>query len=563
MRKANPWTIMAAYNRLNGTYCAENAFILQRILQEEWQYDGIVVSDWGAVNDRAAGVQAGMHLQMPGAPSAPSIVAAVRDGTLPEGRLDTVVRAVLRFVLRCDAGRRPGTAADLETHHNLARLAGAEAIVLLKNERGTLPLDVTRLSNVAVVGAFASAPRFQGSGSSQVVPTRLDTVYQELARIAGPSCRITFAAGYSAEEQPDTGLIAEACAAAQAADAAVIVVGLPGSYEEEGVDRRHMDLPPSHNVLVEAVLAAQPRSAVVLVNGSAVTLPWVSSAPAILEAWLGGQAGGGAIADVLTGRVNPSGKLAETFPERLEDTPAFLSFPGDRQGSVQFSEGLFIGYRWYDARAIDPLFAFGHGLSYTTFSYADLVLDKQVIEDTELLHVSLQVRNDGDRAGKEAVQLYVREQQPRLPRPHKELKAFAKVSLQPGEGKQVRFSLDRSAFAFYDPLEGKWVTSSGPFELLVGASSRDIRLTTTVQLKSTDQVNLRLTRLTSIRTWLAHPLGRKLLEPHMDSYRARLDEIDPAGGIPDFFLDMPVAKLVSFGVLDPKELNRIVLVGES
>ena len=552
---------MSAYNRLNGTYCAENAYLLRTILEEEWQFDGIVVSDWGGVTDRVAGVEAGLHLQMPGVPSAAAVVAAVRAGLLSEGRLDNVARAVLRFLLRCDANRRPAAPANLDAHHELARRAAADAIVLLKNDGCLLPLDMSALESVAVIGTFVTSPRFQGSGSSQVVPTRLETIYDELARSAPPGCSVVHAAGYRQDASTDPELLAESRRVAASANAAVVVVGLPASYEEEGADRKHIGLPPSHNALVETVLQAQPNTVVVLVNGSAVAMPWARRAPAILESWLGGQAGGGGITDVLTGRVNPSGKLSETFPERLEDTPAFLSFPGDGMGSVYFAEGLFTGYRWYDARAIQPLFPFGHGLSYTSFSYANLEVDKQTLDEDQKLRVALRVTNTGDRDGKETVQLYVREQQPRLPRPERELKAFAKVTLAPSESTEVTFVLDRRAFAFYDPVERDWVTTSGAFDILVGASSRDIRLSCSIRLRSSGDDKRRPTRFSSIQEWLADPEGRELVQPYMDSFRQTVARLDAAGAISDFFLSMPIAKLVSFGIMDGRTLDMIVGAG--
>ncbi len=371
--RADPWTLMAAYNRLNGTYCTENTRLLHEIVEGEWGYTGIVMSDWLAVNDRAAGVAAGLHLQMPHAPTADAVAAAVREGRLPEERLDAIVRALLAFVFRVDAARRPDATADPDAHHRLARRAAGESIVLLKNEGALLPLEGETLSEVAVIGAFAREPRYQGAGSSQVVPARpVETIHDELAALIGPAGRVTYAAGYGADGATEPALLDEAREVARRARTAVVVVGLPASYEEEGADRTHLDLPPGHNRLVEAVLEAQPRTVVVLVNGSAVALPRAGRAPALVEGWLGGQASGGAIADVLLGRVNPSGKLAETFPARLEDTPAYLSFPDDGTGRVPFAEGLFTGYRWYDARRIDPLFPFGHGLSYTTFAYGEV-----------------------------------------------------------------------------------------------------------------------------------------------------------------------------------------------
>jgi beta-glucosidase len=571
---ARPWTLMAAYNRLNGIYCTEHRHLLHDIVVEEWGYEGIVMSDWLAVNDRAAGIEAGLHLQMPGGPTAEAVVAAVRDGRLAETRLDEIVRALLAFILRADAARKPDTPVDLEAHHRLARRASGASIVLLKNEGDLLPLAGEARTEIALIGAFAREPRYQGAGSSQVAPARpVETLHDELVALLGAEGRVSYAPGYGTADAPDSSLLQEAQTIARRASVAVVVVGLPGSYETEGADRTHLDLPPAHTALVEAALAVQPRTAVVLINGSAVAMPWATRVPAIVEGWLGGQAGGGALADVLLGRVNPSGKLAETFPVRLQDTPAYLSFPDDATAQVPFAEGLFTGYRWYDARQIEPLFPFGHGLSYTSFAYADLAVDKSVLAGTETLTVTLRVRNTGTRDGQEVVQLYVREQRPRLRRPDKELKAFTKVSLAPGEETEVRFQLDARAFAVYDPRPGAWVTTSGLFDLLVGASSRDIRLRASVQLEATHALPVRLDRLSPLRDWLDHPATRARLQPLLAAFLGRLFGSDAAatgegeGGTDDPLLaslyDMPISKLVLFGVLGEQELARLIEAASS
>ena len=564
--KAQPWTLMCAYNRLNGVYCAENPWLLDQVLAQEWGFGGIVVSDWFAVNDRAAGVAAGLHLQMPAAPTAPAVIAAVRAGRLDERRLDEVVGRLLRFVFVAHANRRPGLAADLDTHNRLARRVAAESAVLLKNEGGLLPLEPGPLAGrVAVVGAFAREPRYQGAGSSQVTPARpVETVHDELARLLGAPP--AYAAGCTAAGETNAGLLAEAQAVARASQVAVVVVGLPAAFEEEGRDRRHIDLPAGHNALVEAVLAVQPNTVVVLVNGSAVALPWADRVPALLEAWLGGQGSGGAIADVLTGRVNPAGRLAETFPMRLEDTPAYLSFPDDGTGRVPFTEGLFTGYRWYDARQIEPLYAFGHGLSYTTFAYSGLTVGRELTAAGEAVRASLRVRTTGARSGHEVVQLYVADRQPRLPRPRQELKAFAKVFLEPGAETEVSFTLGPRDFAVFDPRVRQWVTGPGPYEVRLGASSRDIRLRATLMLAAPEPVRIPVTRLTPLREWLRDPVGRAaatkgavaLLRLFGVPAEQAEETLQTPSGLNDFITDMPIAKLVMFGVLTEAELERLL-----
>lgn len=559
VRRANPWTLMAAYNRLNGVYCAESPYLLQQVLKEEWGYAGVVMSDWGAVNDRVAGIRAGLHLQMPGPAPVQPIVDAVRNGQLQEDRLDEIVRELLAFIQTAHGARKPGTTYDREAHHRLARRAAAESMTLLKNE-SILPLDADRVGSVALIGAFARAPRFQGAGSSEVVPTRIENAHDEFAALAAPRMRVTYAAGYADSPTPDAALLGEAQDIARGADVAVLFVGLPGAAESEGVDRTSLALPPSHDALVEAVLKVQPNVVVVLTNGSAVAMPWADRVPAIVETWLGGQASGGAVAEVLLGHVNPSGKLSETFPVRLEDTPAYLSFAG-RDDRCAYTEGLFIGYRWYDARDIDPLFPFGHGLSYTTFEYRDLTLGSSSLQDGATLDVSVRVKNSGERSGQEVVQLYVHEREPLLRRPERELRAFAKVGLEAGHEQVVRFRLERRDFATYDPAAGAWAVQSGDFDILVGASSRDIRLTESVTVEAPPAVP-RVTRLTPLRTWMANPATQAMVWPLLEA-QARAMGLDvPQGGagdmLHDFVLDMPIAKLVMMGLLDESRLDEMI-----
>lgn len=563
--RAQPWMVMCAYNRLNGVYCAENEWLLRDVLAGEWGYQGIVVSDWFAVNDRPAGVEAGLHLQMPTAPTAAAVAAAVRDGRLDEARLDEIVRGLLRYIFTADANRRPGAPVDFEAHHRLARRVAAESAVLMKNDGALLPLDAGFTGSIALLGAFTRYPRSQGAGSSQVTPVRpVEAVYDELAPLLA-AARLSYAEGYDAAGATNPALLAEAQAAARSADVAVVMVGLPDAFEEEGRDRAHMDLPAGHNTLVEAVLDVQPRTVVVLVNGSAVALPWAARAPAILEAWLGGQASGGGLADVLTGRVNPAGRLAETFSARLEDTPAYLSFPDDGTQHVAFTEGLFTGYRWYDARRLEPLFPFGHGLSYTTFEYSDLTVGKPAVPPGEHVTVTLRVRNTGSRSGQEVIQLYLSEHYPLLTRPRQELRAFTKVALAPGAEAEVRFTLAERDFAVYDVRGRRWVAPPGEYELRVGASSRDIRARANVTLLGDSRALTPLTRLTKVREWLRHAPSRAVLGPAMPRL-ARLfghaglseSEAVEAVGANDFFADMPIAKMVMFGVLSEAELQAMI-----
>ncbi|MFN2231764.1 MAG: beta-glucosidase, partial [Anaerolineae bacterium] len=462
--KAQPWTVMCAYNRLNGTYCSQHRWLLHDVLKEEWGYDGFVVSDWGAVHDRPAALKAGLELEMPGPrpDRVQAVVEAVRSGELDESVLDAAVARLLQVIWRAAETPKGDGEIDVDAHHALARRIAGEAIVLLKNEGGLLPLPALR--RIAVIGAAAKTPTFQGGGSSHINPTRVDVPLEELQALAGDA-EVCYAEGYAMEEGFDQALIDQAVVIAREADVALLYVALPAFKESEGYDRPDLRLTEQQVALIQAVAAAQPQSIVILNSGSAVTMdPWIAEVPAVIEAWMMGQAGGGAIADVLFGTVNPSGKLAETFPRRLEDTPSFLNYPGEN-GVVRYGEGAYIGYRYYDAKGMDVLYPFGHGLSYTSYAYSNLRVSAQSFTDVDGLTVSVDVTNTGDVAGKEIVQVYVHDVAARLSRPVKELKGFAKVALQPGETRTVTIELDARAFAYYDPAYQRWVTESGAFEI--------------------------------------------------------------------------------------------------
>lgn len=510
VKKAQPWTVMCAYNKLNGVYGSENHMLLTEILKEEWGLEGFVVSDWGAVHDRVVSMQAGLDLEMPGPRErrVQAVVEAVRSGKLDEAILDESLRRILRIVLKA-AETAKGEKFDAAAHHALARKIAGEGMVLLKND-GILPLR--NVAKIAVIGRAAKEAHFQGIGSSHINPTQIDVPLAELEKLAG-SARITFSQGYPADDSSQPDLIAEAVAAAQAADVALLYIALPTFKEAEGYDRADLDLTAHQVALIQAVTATQPKTVVILNNGSAVTMNgWIDGAAAVLEAWMMGQAGGGAIADVLFGEVNPSGKLAETFPLRLEDTPAYLNFPGDLD-EVRYGEGLFIGYRYYDARQQPVLFPFGYGKSYTTFAYSAPRVSSKVFRDVEGLTVSVNVTNTGAVAGKEVVQVYVHDRKSSLVRPHKELKGFAKIELQPGETKTVSLYLDFRAFAFYHPGYKRWIAEDGEFDILIGSSSADIHHTETVMLQSTFEKPSILNRNSTLGDWLEDPLGKAVLGP--------------------------------------------------
>lgn len=547
--KAQPWTVMCAYNRINGFFGSEQRRLLTDILKNEWGFEGFVVSDWGAVHDRVAALKAGLDLEMPGPKQTRvnAVIEAVRNGELDEAVVDEAARRILTIV--CRAAQTPKEGAfDVAAHHALARRIAAESMVLLKND-GLLPLRNPQ--HVAVIGRVAREAHFQGGGSSHINPTQVDVPFAELQKLAG-NAELSYAEGYPKDDSFDQALIDGAVAVAQTADVALLYIALPSFKESEGYDRADLDLTAQQVALIQAVTAAQPNTVVILNNGAPVVMgEWLDGAAAVLEAWMMGQAGGGAIADVLFGRVNPSGKLAETYPLRLKDTPAYLSFPGEN-GEVRYGEGLFIGYRYYDARAIPVLFPFGYGLSYTTFAYGNVRASADSFRDVDGVTVSVDVSNTGPVAGKEIVQVYVRDRESRLVRPDKELKGFVKVSLQPGETKTVAIPLDFRAFAYYDPAHGQWVTEDGQFDILVGASSADIHGHVTVTLQSTLQLASLLNDESTVRKWLEDPAGGPILRPIFDELMKNgglMNTNDPGDDPMDlmsFLLDTPLRSFFHF-----------------
>ncbi|EXG82787.1 glycoside hydrolase family 3 C-terminal domain-containing protein [Cryptosporangium arvum] len=507
--RAQPWTVMCSYNRINGVYASEDPWLLTDVLRGDWGFDGLVVSDWGAVNAREAAVAAGLDLEMPssGGGGTRRILDAVAAGQLSEEDVDRAVTRVLTLVDRSLPALAEGGSFDVDAHHALAREAAVASAVLLKNEGGLLPLDPSAGGAIAVIGEFARSPRFQGAGSSQVNPTRVDSALDALRAALEGRREVTFAAGFVVEsESADPALIAEAVRAAAAAEVAVVFLGLPPSYESEGYDRAHMNLPAHQLELLRAVAGANPNVVVVLSNGSVVSVAdWQDDARALLEGWLLGQAGGSATADLLLGAANPSGRLAETIPVRYEDNPALGAFPGEH-GHVRYGEGLLIGYRWYDAHRLPVAYPFGHGLSYTTFAYDDL----SVTAEGDTVEVRLTVTNTGGHAGRETVQVYVTDPEATVYRPDQELRAFATVTLEPGLSAPVSLTLDRRAFAFWHVAAGDWVVEGGVFGVRVGASSRDIRGEATVELKG-DAITPPVTTESTVDAWLAHPSGGEWL----------------------------------------------------
>jgi beta-glucosidase len=504
VKEAKPWTVMAAYNKVNGEYASENEYLLKDILKDEWGFEGIVVSDWGAVNEREKALNNGLELEMPAnSVGDQKIVNAIKNGQLSEEELDKAVERLLTIIFKAVDHKKENATYSREAHHHLAREVARESMVLLKNEDQILPLK--REGTIAIIGEFVKKPRFQGGGSSHIVPTKLENILVEIESISG-NANVIYAQGYNLDSDTvNEKLINEAKEVAAGADTAVLFVGLPESYESEGYDREHLRIPENHVQLIEAIAEVNQNIVVVLSNGSPIIMPWIDQVKGLLEGYLGGQALGGAIADLLFGDANPSGKLAETFPQKLSDNPSFLNFPGDGD-KVEYKEGIFVGYRYYDKKEIDPLFPFGYGLSYTNFEYSNLIIDKKEIKDTETVSVRLKVKNSGSILGKEVVQLYIKDVASTVSRPGKELKGFEKVELQPGEQKTVTFVLDKRSFAYYNVHLKDWHVETGEFEVLIGKSSREIVLSDKIQVQSSVLVQKPVDRNTTLGEIFANPV---------------------------------------------------------
>ena len=517
--QSRPWTIMAAYNAVNGTFCTDHHRLLTSILRDEWGFDGLVMSDWGATNDRVAGVHAGMDLEMPGSGgvSDGDVAAAVASGKLAAEAVVACADRVLHLVDRAPSG--PVGDTDHEEHHELARRAAAESTVLLTND-GILPLSPDR--RVTVIGAFAKHPRFQGFGSSLVNPTRVDTAWDALSHRGVTQ---DYAPGYDPlNSVADEALIADAERIAADADVVVLMVGLPGVDESEGFDRTRSGLPPQHDALVRRVCAVNPRTVVVLSNGSPVTMPWVDQPAAIVEAYLGGQASGSALGDVLFGDHEPAGRLAETFPVRQADVPSDQWFPGHPH-QVEYREGLAVGYRAAETVPA-PLFCFGHGLGYTTFEYGDVSLNRTRSRSDQPVLVTVPVTNTGTRTGSDVVQVYVHDTTGAVVRPRRELRGFAKVRLDPGQTEQVVIELPPRAFAYYDVASAEWRVPAGVHVIEVGASSQDIRTSTELTITGTAPHHSTESSLTARSdTAFAARLGRSIPIPRPDRPFTRLTTV--------------------------------------
>ena len=553
--------VMCAYNAINGTFCAENRELLTEILRRDWGYKGMVVTDWGAVKDRVEGLRAGLDLEMPGGPGAQDqiIVEAVKDGKLAEEILDQAVKNVLKFIAGCMYNQKENAAIDREECKKLSKEFCEQSAVLLKNE-GSLPLSKEK--RTVFIGDFAEHPRYQGAGSSHIHVTEV-TGAKECARRHG--YWIEFQQGYHVNETTED-LLAEAVKSAAEAEQAVIFAGLPEAFETEGCDRENMEIPAVQNRLIEAVAAVQPNTVVVLHCGAPAELPWISKVSAVLCMYLGGQMTGEAAVSLLYGRTNPSGKLAETWQLRLEDNPSWLNFPGE-EGNVEYREGIYIGYRYYDKKNMPVLFPFGHGLSYTSFTYRKLKTDKKQMKDTEHLTVICEVENTGSMAGSEVVQLYVRDVESTAGRPVRELKGFEKIYLKPGERACVQFTLDKRAFAYYETRIHGWFVESGEFLIEIGTSSRDIRLCSSVDIMGTEILPRTYTRYSTVGDLAKSKQGamliRELLGNNSQQEQAGRENAEYMGegsekSALQMMYEMPLQSIVTFGRMTMKELDAMI-----
>ena len=503
VKKAQPWTIMCSYNRINGVYSCENDWLLNKVLRDEWGFEGLVMTDWGAMDERVPSLKAGLDLEMPDCHGETDklIVKAVQNGELEESVLDTAVERILTMVdkyLTARKGIDPASMVyplpssvergyDVAAHHALARTTAEQSAVLLKNE-DILPLQKDK--KIAFIGEFAKVPRIQGGGSSHINNTWIESALDA----AGDS--VSYAQGFHIDEETtDETLLQEAITLAKESDVAVIFAGLPDSFESEGFDRTHLNMPANQNELIARISEVQPNVVVVLHSGSPIAMPWLDKVAGVLQMYLAGQASGGAAVNLLFGDATPCGKLAETFPLHLEDNPSYLNFPGNRE-KVCYQEGVFIGYRYYDKKKMDVLFPFGYGLSYTDFTYSNMKVtvngknatDVDVIKETDEIIVSADITNTGNCDGAEIVQLYIKNPVVYEIRPEKELRDFAKVFLKAGETKAVTFTLNARAFSYYETRIHDWYAESGDYEILLASSSRNIRLQDTVSITGSKKI---------------------------------------------------------------------------
>lgn len=558
VKKGKPWTVMNSYNRINGKYVGESKEYLTDILRGEWGFDGYVMSDWGAVNDRVEGLKAGMDLEMPssGGMNDALIVDAVKNGTLDESVVDTACERIIDIIFRYVENRDTMAEPDLEKDHGTAAEIEENCIVLLKNENNILPLSKEK--KVAFIGKYAQTPRYQGGGSSHINSWKVESALEAVKDIAD----VPYAKGYDdGEDKIDEELFAEAVQTAQDADIAVIFAGLPDNFESEGYDRKHLNMPNCQNTLIAKIAEVQKNVIVVLHNGSPVLMPWKDQVKGIVEAYLGGQAVGRAVVNILYGNVNPSGRLPETFPARLEDTPCYLTY-GKGGDHAVYQEGVFVGYRYYTSVGRDVLFPFGYGLSYTEFAYSDLKLDREQMTDQDTLTVTVKVKNTGSRKGKEVVQLYVSPDDGETIRPALELRGFEKIELEPGQEREVDFTLDMRAFAYWNEEIHDWYVDSGEYQIRIGKNAQEVILSVPVQVQGTREMPKVYSLNSCLGPLMRDPKAQAVMGAFMGnmSENTDADEVqkqqeqqaeDPNAAVSDEMMaalmeDMPLRQLLSF-----------------
>ncbi len=559
VKQAAPWTIMCSYNRINGHHSSQNKWLLTDVLRNDWGYNGLVMSDWGAVDDRVAGVKAGLDLEMPASfgKNDKLIVDAVNSGKLSMRQVDKCAERVLRLVDKAEESRTP-TKWDMEAHHELAAKIESQCAVLLKNDEDILPLG--KDEKICFIGEFADKPRYQGGGSSHINSFKVTSALEAVKDY----CKVEYAQGYiTTEDKTVPELLEQAIECARYNDKVVIFAGLPDNFESEGYDRTHIRMPECQIELINKIYKVNKNIVVVLHNGSPVELPFLDKIKGLLEVYLGGQAVGKATCDLLFGEAVPSGKLAESWCLKLEDNPSYLNFPGVGD-EISYNEGIFVGYRYYDKKDMKVLFPFGYGLSYTSFEYSDIVISENEINDDQTLTVSCSITNTGSRAGMEIVQLYVRDKESSVIRPVKELKGFEKVSLRPGETKKVVFSLDKRAFAYYETAINDWFVEYGEFEIMIGASSRDIRLTASVYVNSKTKLPVQFTFNSTVGDVLSCSEGREVFGGLIDKFCKSMTDANGEGlGSNSMELAMAMLKDTPMrGILcydERPEINRVWL----
>ena len=549
VKKGKPWSVMSSYNRINGEYVADSRKFLTEILREEWGFEGAVITDWGGVSDRILGLRAGLDLEMPSSYGVNDkrITEAVKSGELEIEILDEAIRRILKLITDFEEGKEKNAVFDREKDHLAAGEIAAQCAVLLKNE-GILPLHDTQ--TVAFIGQYAFAPRYQGGGSSHINSFKVDSAFEILR--GNPN--VKFVQGYCDEDESQSGMLREeALQTASESDAAVIFAGLPDNYEIEGQDRTHMKMPEQQIRLIEEVARVNSNVAVVLHNGSPIEMPWLDKVNAVLEMYLGGEGCGRAACDLLYGKTNPSGRLAETFPMKLEDNPSYLYYHRGRD-KAEYREGIYVGYRYYDTKNIPVLFPFGHGLSYTNFAYSNLGLSEKRITDMDLLDVTVDVCNTGSLPGKEVVLLFVAPPDTgTINRPAKELKEFSKVELKPGESRSVKFTLSKRAFAYYEESIHDWYVEKGKYRILICKSAQEVLLEGELEVYPEKEVTEVFDLTTPIGIILKDPVGQQVLgelmaakKPRTGAGRDRPGEKDNGKMLEAMTAQLPLRALLSF-----------------